>query len=268
MFRNFVLDTLFALMAVVVVFSVKGSDLLGGGNSHNPTSLPTPESTFITYEPTIVFTFPTSEDPTAYPTPANTVLSSPHPSSETFYPSSMSSSSLSDDYTSPQVQTITIASIVGGFIGGLILGIVGYRYYCKSVDSTIDLENDNFEDERAPLNPSKRLLPRPKAKISNIVVEGETQTAAFSAYGHGEKRHEVSNDPLLTQKYKINIKDCIGIEIGKSTEAFQESDADEDLCLSLIFPTYTVDIVADSKNERDSLVKGFEDMLAKSDLHA
>ena len=70
------------------------------------------------------------------------------------------------------------------------------------------------------------------------------------------------------KRYKLNLRDVISVEIGKQTSNFVKSRiADDDLCFSLVTQKTTLDLEANNKVERDSLVRGFQialDSLRKS----
>jgi hypothetical protein len=70
------------------------------------------------------------------------------------------------------------------------------------------------------------------------------------------------------KRYKLNLRDVISVEIGKQTSNFVKSRiADDDLCFSLVTQKTTLDLEANNKIERDSLVRGFQialDSLRKS----
>jgi hypothetical protein len=64
------------------------------------------------------------------------------------------------------------------------------------------------------------------------------------------------------KRYKLNLRDVIEVEVGKLTSNFLKGRiADDELCFSLVTQKTTLDLEANSKLERDSLIQGFKTTL-------
>jgi predicted ATPase len=73
---------------------------------------------------------------------------------------------------------------------------------------------------------------------------------------------------LFSRKsYKLSLHDVLCVEVGKRTSAFLSKSSthaaavSEDLCVSIVTQTHTLDLVASTKVERDVFVDGLNSIL-------
>jgi len=117
---------------------------------------------------------------------------------------------------------------------------------------------------------TQRWIPRFQSILSTGIVTNLHTTKGPKPVVLSMVGNEVRWQAVKTaqKRYKLNLRDVISVEIGKQTSNFVKSRiADDDLCFSLVTQKTTLDLEANNKIERDSLVRGFQialDSLRKS----
>ena len=119
---------------------------------------------------------------------------------------------------------------------------------------------DGHIDERNCLDNFETIMA--KGVILALHTVKGPKTVLFSMV-NGEVRWQAAK--LAQKRYKLSLKDISSVEKGKSTTNFERSvTTHEDLCFSLLTAKTTLDLEAVNRVDRDCLVLGFGQHLARA----
>jgi hypothetical protein len=157
----------------------------------------------------------------------------------------------------------------------ILIGLVGLfyfiRYYYLSNNSESAKASESEEvvspivgaaESTALLGPIQKLnaLLGKNGKIVQINTPRGLIQVKLSLFNNKEIRWELTNNIMMNKKYKLELSEVLYVQPGKQTKNFQNVRVEDNLCLSLIFQSVTLDIVAPTKEERDIMVKGFNEL--------
>jgi hypothetical protein len=135
-----------------------------------------------------------------------------------------------------------------------------------------DEEEDEVEDDGGGFIVMPSGVPGADTqKLNEILAGGKTivlytskgpRKVKLSILDNEELRWELANASSGgSKKYKLELRDVLHIQIGKRTKNLKDVSVASNLTLSLIFQSLTLDIVADSHDQRDSIVHGFNEII-------
>ncbi len=148
--------------------------------------------------------------------------------------------------------------------------LIHYSYRKKFPFSDNDDDDTEDSDGNFLSSESSPLLNKHAADINNLLVAGrlmQLNTAKglkqvrLVLFKNKEIRWELMGNFSTGKKYKLDLSEVLYVQPGKKTKNFQALPVLEELCLSLIFQSITLDIVTNSREERDILANGFIELV-------